>query len=94
MRFKEVGISTARIRGLNEKPYWFEHRCFWAWRLTFEEASYLGFLNLSTIYLAEEKENAEAICMDFYGDEAIEFDIWKNGEYIKTISTKKYRQII
>ena len=23
MRFKEVGISTARIRGLNEKPYWF-----------------------------------------------------------------------
>lgn len=31
--------------------------------------------------------------MDFYGDDAIEFDIWENGEYIKTIFTKKYWQI-
>lgn len=65
MRFKEVGISTARIKGLKEEPYWFEHHCFWAWGINFEEASYLGFLNLSTIYLDEEEEKAEDVCNKF-----------------------------
>ena len=50
----------------------------------------LSRILLKSIIEKMEKENAEAICMDFYGDEAIEFDIWKNGEYIKTIFTKKY----
>ena len=53
-----------------------------AMRLTLNE--------LKSIIEKMEKENAEAICMDFYGNEAIEFDIWKNGEDIKTIFTKKY----
>ena len=55
-----------------------------AMRLTLNE--------LKSIIEKMEKENVEAICMDFYGDEAIDFDIWKNGEYIKTIFTKKYWQ--
>ena len=37
-----------------------------------------------------EKENVEAVLVDFYGYSSIEFDIWKNGEYVKTIFTKKY----
>ena len=45
---------------------------------------------LTSIVEKLEEENVEAVCMDFYGNDAIEFDIWKDGEYIKTIFTKKY----
>lgn len=65
MKFKEVGISTARIKGLKEEPYWFEHHCFWAWGINFEETSYLGVLNLSNIYLAEEQDKAKEACDKF-----------------------------
>ena len=53
-----------------------------AMRLTLNE--------LKSIIEKMEEENVEGVCMDFYGDEAIEFDIWKDGKYIKTIFTKKY----
>lgn len=55
-----------------------------AMRLTLNE--------LKSIIGKMEEENVEGVCMDFYGDEAIEFDIWKDGEYVKTIFTKKYWQ--
>ena len=47
---------------------------------------------LKSIIEKMEEENVERVCMDFYGYDAIEFDIWKDGEYIKTIFTKKYWQ--
>ena len=53
-----------------------------AMRLTLNE--------LKSIIGKMEEENVEGICMDIYGDKAIEFDIWKDGEYIKTIFTKEY----
>lgn len=53
-----------------------------AMRLTLNE--------LKSIVEKMEKENVEAVCMDFYDDDSIEFDIWEKGEYIKTIFTKKY----
>ena len=53
-----------------------------AMRLTLNE--------LKSIIEKMEEENAERVCMDFWGDDTIEFDIWKNGEYVKTIFSKKY----
>lgn len=53
-----------------------------AMRLTLNE--------LKSIIGKMEEEKVEAVCMDFWGDDSIEFDIWKDGEYIKTIFTKKY----
>ena len=55
-----------------------------AMRLTLNE--------LKSIVEKMKEENVNGICMDIYEDEAIEFDIWKDGEYIKTIFTKKYWQ--
>ena len=47
---------------------------------------------LKSIIEKMEEENVERVCMDFYGYDAIEFNIWKDGEYIKTIFRKKYWQ--
>ena len=44
---------------------------------------------LKTIIEKMEKENVESIRMDFLENEGIDFDIWKDREYIKTIFTKK-----
>ena len=43
---------------------------------------------LKSIIEKMEEENVERVCMDFYGYDGIEFDIWKDGEYIKTIFKK------
>ena len=48
---------------------------------------------LKTIIEKMEKENVESIRMDFCENEGIDFDIWEDKEYIKTIFTKKYWQI-
>ena len=45
---------------------------------------------LKSIIEKMEEENVKRICLDFYGYDAIEFNIWKDGEYIKTIFKKKY----
>ena len=52
-----------------------------AMRLTLNE--------LKSIIEKMEKENVEAVCMDFNDGYAIDFDIWEDREYIKTIFTKK-----
>ena len=48
--------------------------------------------DFKTLIRKMEEENVEDVYidLDFYGSDTIEFDIWEDREYIKTIFTKKY----
>ena len=48
--------------------------------------------DFKTIIRKMKEENIEDVYidLDFYGSDTIEFDIWEDREYIKTIFAKKY----
>ena len=62
MKFHEVSIATARIEGLTKPPYYFEHHCYWAWKIMFSDTSTLGFRNLKFIRLGKTEEEGEFLC--------------------------------
>ena len=59
MEFMRACVATARIRGLKAGPYYFDAKCFYAMRITFEDASTVEVNNIPFIYLSEEKAPAE-----------------------------------
>ena len=66
MQFRRIVIATAEIKGLNKGPYYFNHHCFWAWSLMFENpSSLLAFRNLPVIYLAYDEKEANEVCRQF-----------------------------
>lgn len=66
MSNSEIGIATATIRGLNDDPYYFDAKCFWAWDIMLENPSNLfGVDNIPFIYLHEDsKKEAIKLCKE------------------------------
>ena len=62
MKCQEINIATARINGLTKPPYYFDHRCFYAWNITFLDASILSFRNLPFIKVGDTEEEGEIFC--------------------------------
>lgn len=56
MSNSEIGIVTATIQGLNDGPYYFHSKCFWAWEIDFKNPSNLFVDNIPYIYLHEDSE--------------------------------------
>lgn len=59
MDTKLVGVSTARIHGLDREPYWFGHRDFYVCDISFSNASRPNFTNLSPIKTGITKVESE-----------------------------------
>ena len=62
MKCQGINITTARIRGLNSPPFYFEAMCYYAWNLTFSCASHMFFHNLSFFRVGDSKEEGEITC--------------------------------
>ena len=66
MKFRRIVIATAEIKGIDKDPYFFDHHCYYAWSLMFENPSNLmAFLNKPVIYLSHEEEEANKVCAEF-----------------------------
>lgn len=59
MDTKLVGVSTARIHGLNRNPYWLSHRDLYVCDISFSNASRPNFTNLSHIKAGITKLESE-----------------------------------
>lgn len=59
MKDNSIGITTATIKGLNEKVYYFEHKCFWAWDIKFENYPLFTFNDLCWLYMGDTEEEAK-----------------------------------
>lgn len=62
MKFKKINIATARIKGLKKPPYYFNHLCYYAWDIMFEDTSTLLLDNLTFIKVGNTTEEGEAFC--------------------------------
>jgi len=62
MKFRKVNIATARIEGLTKPPYYFEHHCFYAWSIMFQDPSTFAFSNLPVIKVGNTEEEAVIFC--------------------------------
>ena len=62
MKIQGINIARARINGLNNPPYYFSHKCYYAWDITFTDSSILFFENLTFIRVGDYKEEAESFC--------------------------------
>ena len=54
----EINITTAKIYGLNELPYYLNEKCCWMWSLMFDERPCFSFNNLPFIYMGKQKQEA------------------------------------
>ncbi len=62
MKCQGINIATARIHGLNRPPYYFDHKCFYAWSIEFSDSSTLFFNNIPFIKVGDTKEQGEIYC--------------------------------
>lgn len=62
MKCQKINIATSRIEGLTKPPYYFDHRCFYAWSITFSDTSTLLFNNLPFIRVGDTEEEGEKFC--------------------------------
>lgn len=62
MKFKKVGIATARITGLKEEPFYHNALCFWACHIHFEDSSTLFFNQLPVLCAGKTEEEAKEYC--------------------------------
>lgn len=62
MKCKKTCFATARINGLTSSPYYFEHRCFFAWDIMFSDASITTFNHLLLIKVGDTEEEAVEFC--------------------------------
>ena len=61
MEKTNLKITTATIR-LNTVPYYFEHHCYWAWDILFEDYPLFSFNSLTWLYMGDSKEEARKTC--------------------------------
>ena len=61
MKFQKVNIATARIKGLEKPPYYFDHYCYYAWNIMFEGTSTLFFNNLTFIKVGNTEEGENSV---------------------------------
>jgi len=62
MKTQNVNIATARIKGLNEKPYYSSSFCHYVWDITFYDVSTPFLHNLAFI----KAGNTEKVAKNFY----------------------------
>ena len=62
MTFKDVNITTARIEGLEKEPYYFEHKCYWAWDIIFSTPNTFAVKNLTWIKMGDDSKEADKFC--------------------------------
>lgn len=62
MKFQEVNIATARIKGLEKPPYYFEHGWYYAWDIILESTSPVSFCNLPFIKVGDTQVEGEIFC--------------------------------
>ena len=62
MKFQKINIATARIKGLEDPPYYFESKCYYAWDIMFKDTSTLLFANLPCIKVGNTIEESEIFC--------------------------------
>jgi len=58
MEKRTIGITSATIRGLNEKVYYLDAKCFWAWDIKFESYPLFTFTNLCFLCMGETEDEA------------------------------------
>jgi len=61
----KLNVTTARIHGLNDEPYWFEHRLFYAWAITFSDCLYHNLFNLDYIKVGDTEKKDEKAAKAF-----------------------------
>ena len=61
MEFVKANISTGRITGLEKEPYYFEHHCYYAMGIIFEDVSSIWPNNMPVIELGEDMESAKKV---------------------------------
>lgn len=62
MKFQKVNIATARIKGLEKAPYYFEHHCHYTWDIMLEDVSTLLVYNLPFINVGNNEEKGKIFC--------------------------------
>ena len=62
MIFKKVNITTARIEGLEKQPYYFNHKCYWAWDIIFSDTHTFAVNNLTWIKMGDSEREAIKFC--------------------------------
>ncbi len=60
MKVQEVNFATARIKGLTNQPYYFEHRCFYAWNIKLETT--LEFNDILIVNVGQTEEGGKIFC--------------------------------
>lgn len=58
MAKNSIGITSATIKGLNDKVYYFDAKCFWAWDITFKDYPLFTFNNMCWLYMGESQQEA------------------------------------
>lgn len=62
MEFKKINVATARINGLKNPPYYYDRKNYYAWDITFDDASTLLLKNLPFIKVGNTEEEGEIFC--------------------------------
>lgn len=65
MKFKTVSIATAKIKGIDERPYYSDHFCWYVWDINFSDPSTLFVKNLTFIKCANTKGYARVVWKKF-----------------------------
>lgn len=60
--FKNLNIATAKIRGLNSSPYYFESKCYWAWEIQWEDCSSCFLSSLPFLKMGDTEDEAQLFC--------------------------------
>lgn len=60
--FKILNIATAKISGMESSPYYFEHKCYWAWGIQFEGCSYFFLPSLPFLKMGDTEDEAQLFC--------------------------------
>lgn len=58
MKNKSIGITTATILGLKNKPYYIAEKCFWSWDIRFKDYPLFTFCHNMFIYMGETWQEA------------------------------------
>ena len=58
MEKNTIGITIATIKGLNDKVYYFDHKCYWAWDIKFTDYPLFTFDNLCWLYMGDTQDEA------------------------------------
>lgn len=98
MKFSEINIATGKIEGLDKPPYYFNHRCYYAWEISFYDTSTLTFNNLPFIRVGNTEEEGEKYCNEIkkifkdaniHNDDKVAIIFENTGEVIAIGKTSK-----